>query len=1030
MSSVTEGESTTQRQRTPRTTESTTKQSAVNRIGVSIVGVAILAGAVILWVVFSGGSKKTSELPSVPPVVMHEEAPLAMPHTPAPYLPAAQTMRKVFERPRNQLLFTTKTERGPAVAVNQQEADFVPLPRTNFPEKLPMTVLPVHYDIMFKIIMDARKFNNYMYGDAYFLGKAIIEIRAVVPTRAIFLHATGFTLKEHQTTLMKTVDKTFIGIGKMSVNDELEMLKIELDSELEPNQTYSLSLEFAGPMHTSARGLYKSYHAINGVSVKIAGTQFEPTYARKAFPCFDEPALKATFDLVIVRPKNYRTFSNMPLTRSEDRAQDFVADYYDRSPAMSTYHLAFVLTPYFTAGMGVVKVQAPSQQLQNAEYALKMAPKLLSFYRETFGLDFPLPKLDLVSMPTLIGPAIENWGIITIQPHYLQYANDETPFTVKVESLKIIAQKIAQQWIGGLVTMNWWDHLWLKEGLSNYFAYRAGSAADPQTDMLPTILVKEVHAAMETDGHNSTRTASRPVNDPVEIRKQYNSLTYTKGVSLCRMMAHLIPTNAFNLGLKEFLRKYSYKAAQPEHLFRELNSVQRQLFGSVVVNYTSVMDRWLTRSGFPVVTLKRSYAERTATISQTRFFFGASTDEGTLWQVPITYVTEENPDFETTTPKMWLRNVEAPVMEMPPKNRWVILNVKEAYLYKVNYDKTNWLLIISQLENDHKVIHENNRAQLIDDCLDFGRAGIIPYDLAFDLLEYLPKERHFLPWTSALANFQRLDPVLRHTKVYPKWKKFVNHLLTNIYDRLMSEEHRDESLQISILRVAILTLTCDYGHEPCVSFCKKMFENLKSNYELSYHMIPYSYRSLVYCQAIKFGNEADFNFLWKHYETAATNQERAVLIKALSCTPDLKLLEKLLLKLINKKSGVETTQRAANLLNAISSTSLSGSSTVVRFMSSHQEAVFGRYGTLQGLFDSILESIVDNIRHESELQKLHDIYERTKDVLPEEEEKVQRMIGNAKEHIHWTTRYYRDVETWLEKRYFSGRQSNYIGFRS
>uniref|UniRef100_A0A6M2D5B3 Protein iscw iscw002851 ovary overexpressed n=1 Tax=Rhipicephalus microplus TaxID=6941 RepID=A0A6M2D5B3_RHIMP len=178
-------------------------------------------------------------------------------------------------------------------------------------------------------------------------------------------------------------------------------------------------------------------------------------------------------------------------------------------------------------------------------------------------------------------------------------------------------------------------------------------------------------------------------------------------------------------------------------------------------------------------------------------------------------------------------------------------------------------------------------------------------------------------------------------------------------------------MQISILRSSVLTLSCDYEHNPCVSFCRRMFNNLKTNYDAAYHM--------------------------------------------------------LLLQLVNKNSGVETTQKAANLLNAISSTSISGSKSVIRFMTDHQDTMFNRFGTLQGLFDSILQTVVDNIRHESELEKLREIYERTRDVLPSEEEKVLHMIQNAREHIRWATYYYRDVELWLDKRFvLEHRESEHV----
>ncbi|KAH9368198.1 hypothetical protein HPB48_010621 [Haemaphysalis longicornis] len=284
--------------------------------------------------------------------------------------------------------------------------------------------------------------------------------------------------------------------------------------------------------------------------------------------------------------------------------------------------------------------------------------------------------------------------------------------------------------------------------------------------------------------------------------------------------------------------------------------------------------------------------------------------------------------------------------------------------------RANWLLLIGQLETDHKEnrLYSPRRS-----------GGQLQYDLAFDVLEYLPKERHHVPWNAALTNIQKLDPILRHTKIYSKWKKFVNHLLSSQYARLMSEESKEESMQISILRGSILTLSCDYDHTPCVSFCRRMFENLKANYDAAYHMVPFSYRSIVFCQAIKHGNDDDFNFLWQHYYASADTQERIVLLKALSCTANIKLLEKYVhlrgdvharATLVNKDSGVETTQKAANLINAISTTSVSGSSSLIRFMTDHQDAMFNRYGSLQGLFDSILQTVVDNIRHEGELQKV------------------------------------------------------------
>ncbi|XP_065297896.1 aminopeptidase N-like [Dermacentor albipictus] len=1026
-----------------------------SRMNVSVAVIVCMAGLIILWLLVMGGSKKPTDappMPSPPPALVRKPfiphmpegkgpafpAPPAMP--PRPGMPPVENpvppslVRPPHPAARLPMSPKTSDERTVPVAlpgslapatqgpdlsrrIYSPDDDYLPPPRSDFPEKLPLHVVPLHYDIMIKIVLDANRDQSFMFGDTYYLGKTIVLLRCVKPTQTVYLHAAGFTIKEQQTTLVREEDKTFVGIGKMAINDDLEMLKIETDTPLELNESYTLSIEFAGAIRNVPRGIYKSYFVSDNERIAVVATQFLPTYARWVFPCFDEPSLRTTFDLVVVRPSHYRSFSNMPLSKSEERSRDFVADYFDRTPPMPTHSLGFVIGPYVTAGNAMIKVHGTTQQVRNADYAIQVAPKILQYCQDTFGLNYPLPKLDLVSTPILPAPAMDQWGMITFQDVYLTFRSDDTPFQMKVDSLRVIANKIAQQWMGNLVNMAWWDDMWLKEGISRYITYTAANRADPQTEVSFTILEADTHYAMEADGFNSSAAVSRPLNSPADIRKHLNMVTLSKGAALVRMMAHVVPSNLFRLALTELFKKYSYQSIHPQHLYKEIHIAQKAMYDRVTVNLTTVMREWTYMPGFPVVFVNRSYETNTFSLSQRRFIFGTGPVDNTVWHIPISIVTEDNPDFTATAPKHWFSTRTSALFGAPSKNHWLLLNAQEAYYYKVNYDRNNWLLLVSQLETDHKVIHEFNRAQLIDDALDLARGGQLQYDLAFDVLEYLPKERHHVPWNAALTNFQKLDPVLRHTKIYQKWKRFVNHLLSNQYERLMSEESKDESMQISILRSSVLTLSCDYDHNPCVSFCRRMFENLKTNYDAAYHMVPYSYRPIVFCQAIKHGNQNDFNFLWKHYEMSPNTQERVVLLKALSCTTDLKLLERLLLQLVNKNSGVETTQKAANLLNAISSTSISGSKSVIRFMTDHQDAMFNRFGTLQGLFDSILQTIVDNIRHESELEKLHSIYERTRDVLPSEEEKVQRMIQNAREHIRWTTYFYRDVESWLDKRF-------------
>ncbi|KAM7314132.1 putative protease m1 zinc metalloprotease [Ixodes scapularis] len=338
MSTDTEGgESSTKPGGSRPSSNPSSQQASYTRVGVLVAVLLSLGGLLLIWMMFVGGSKKATspDIKGAAPAVPARDQSIRAkepsgPQHPLPAPPPVPWYKELDERrATDRVFFITRpqasTSEKPATSKAEPE-DYVPPLRTDFPEKLPGHLEPIHYDVMFKVILDARQEQNFMYGDSYFLGKTIILLRCLKPTQTIFLHATGFTVKEQQTTLLKEGDRTFIGIGKMAVNDDLEMLKIDVETPLEFNETYSLSLEFAGSINKSPRGLYKSFSNY-GERITVTGTHFQPTYARRAFPCFDEPALRATFSVVVVRPKNYRSFSNMAISKSEERHEGLPQGY-------------------------------------------------------------------------------------------------------------------------------------------------------------------------------------------------------------------------------------------------------------------------------------------------------------------------------------------------------------------------------------------------------------------------------------------------------------------------------------------------------------------------------------------------------------------------------------------------------------------------------------------------------------------------------------------------------------------------------
>jgi len=391
-------------------------------------------------------------------------------------------------------------------------------------------------------------------------------------------------------------------------------------------------INFSGTITDAMHGLYPCYFTHDGVKKQLFATQFESHHAREVFPCVDEPAAKAEYDLTLITRPGMTVLGNMPV-KSEEENGDSLTTTFEETPRMSSYLLAFVIgelhkkTARTKSGVEVNIWATPAQNENTLDFALDIATRSIDFYDEYFGVKYPLPKSDHVALPDFSSGAMENWGLITYRESCLLADPELTPESSRRFIATVISHELSHQWFGNLVTMNWWNDLWLNESFANMMEYVAIDALHPEWRMWEDFATNEVTAALRRDSLDGVQSVQADVNHPDEISTLFDpAIVYAKGGRLLVMVRKLIGEEAFRAGLKSYFEKFAYKNTVENDLWQELESASSQ----PIVN---LMNTWISQPGLPVVSVSSSH--NTAILSQERFFVGEHQPSDALWPIPL-----------------------------------------------------------------------------------------------------------------------------------------------------------------------------------------------------------------------------------------------------------------------------------------------------------------------------------------------------------------------------------------------------------
>ncbi|XP_009930430.2 glutamyl aminopeptidase [Opisthocomus hoazin] len=874
---------------------------------------------------------------------------------------------------------------GPCPARNDETGDWIHF-------RLPTYVKPVHYDLEMKPEMEQ---DNYT-------GTVSISIALEKSTSYLWLH-----LRETKITEMPTLQKSSgqqIALNDCFEYESQEYIVMKAEAELSvtnENDPYILTLKFQGWLNGSLVGFYRTTYTENGEIKSIAATDHEPTDARKSFPCFDEPNKKATYNISIIHQDTYQALSNMPVQQTIQLGDGWSRTTFEKSVPMSTYLVCFAVHQFqsverISASGKPLRVYAQPQQIHTAEYAANVTKIIFDFFEEYFNLSYSLPKLDEIAIPDFGTGAMENWGLITYRETNLLYDPNESATSNKQRVAAVVAHELVHQWFGNIVTMDWWDDLWLNEGFASYFEFLGVNASEPDWQMLEQVLIDDVLPVMNDDSLLSSHPIVVDVSSPAEITSVFDGISYSKGASILRMLRDWITPDLFQKGCQAYLKNHHFQNAKTDQFWEALEEASNK-------PVKEVMDTWTRQMGYPVLEMGSN-----SVFTQKRFLLDPSanasypdSDFGYKWNIPVKWRLENSINYTLYNTS----DSEGIIIASSP-NSFVNINPDHIGFYRVNYDSENWDMLSTLLVNNHKDFSAADRAGILDDAFSLARPGLVNYSVPLELTKYLTNETDYLPWHRVISSVSYLANMLEDdTNLYPRFQEYFRYLVKPIVDQLHwndSGGHLERLLCASVLDFA-----CSMDDTESLNNASQLFEQW-----LQGQTIPANLRLLVYRYGMQnSGNESSWNYMFEKYQETSLAQEKEKLLYGLASVKNITLLDRYLKYIYN--TSLIKSQDVFTVLRYISYNTY-GKTMTWDWIRLNWQYLVDRF-TINDRNLGRIVTITQTFNTELQLWQMENFFEKYPDAGAGESPRSQS-IEQVKNNIEWLEVNKEEIHTWLEAR--------------
>uniref|UniRef100_A0A8C8ITD5 Aminopeptidase n=1 Tax=Oncorhynchus tshawytscha TaxID=74940 RepID=A0A8C8ITD5_ONCTS len=823
--------------------------------------------------------------------------------------------------------------------------------------RLPTDVYPVNYGLCLKPDLIDFTFEGKL--------EAIVEVN--LATNQIVMNCADIDI----------ITASFVPEGGEEINatgfnyqNEDEKVTLSFPSALQKGSG-TLKIDFVGELNDKMKGFYRSKYATPAGEIRYAAvTQFEATDARRAFPCWDEPAIKATFDISLIVPKDRVALSNMNVIDRKPHPEDdsLLEVKFATTPIMSTYLVAFVIGEYdFVEGQSsdgvTVRVYTPTGKAEQGKFALEVAVKTLPFYNDYFNVPYPLPKIDLIAIADFAAGAMENWGLVTYRETALLIDPKNSCSSSRQWVALVVGHELAHQWFGNLVTMEWWTHLWLNEGFASWIEYLCVDHCFPDYDIWTQFVSADYTRALDLDALDN----SHPIEVYVNVRE----------VSLS-------------------------DECKPRTV--DLWDCLEQASGKPIA---LVMSSWTKQMGFPIIVVDQEQQgdDRILKISQKKFCASGphNGEDCPNWMVPISICTGEDPGC--TKLKVLLDSPETTItINSVSPDQWVKINPGTVGFYRIQYSSAMLESLLPGIRD--LTLLPVDRLGLQNDLFSLSRAGMISTVEVLKLMEAFVNEPNYTVWSDLSCNLGVLSSLLSHTDFHEEIQEFIRDLFTPIGLKLGWECKQGEGHLDALLRGLVLGKLGKAGHKPTLEEARRRFKDHVEGKQI----LSADLRSPVYLTVLKHGDSATLDTMLKLHKQADMQEEKNRIERVLGAISAPDLIQKVLTFALSEDVRPQDT---VSVIGGVAGSSKHGRKAAWKFVKDNWEELHNRY---QGgfLISRLIKLSVDGFAIDKMAAEVKSFFESHH--APAAERTVQQCCENILLNAAWLKRDADDIHQYLLKR--------------
>ncbi|KAI3616148.1 leucyl aminopeptidase [Moniliophthora roreri] len=777
--------------------------------------------------------------------------------------------------------------------------------------RLPKDVTPTHYDLTIRTDLNASKF----------FGAVDISLKVNEETSVIVLNALKLSIGD---VSIATTDGQVFQSMTQFLNEEKERLVFHFPTKFPAGSTAKLRVKFKADLTQSLTGYFRSSWKNQAGEVSFyAQTQFQPTSARRAFPCWDEPALKATFSMNMISAIDTVNLFNMPASSeksydsagdpsgvftsasAEEKGKDWKITHFETTPIMSTYivayangrfeHLEMMYTSPLTGNAIPLRIYSTTANIHQCQYTLDVTAKALALYEKVFDIEYPLPKLDTLVADDFMG-AMENWGLIIGRADI--YCVDPENGTVRQKQVtaEVQSHEVAHMWFGNITTMEWWTYLYLNEGFASLCNYNGLS---PEWKMPSRFVSSSLNAAFNLDSQLSAHPVEVECPDANKIGQIFDALSYSKAASILRMLSDHVGEEKFLKGVSTYLKDNLYGSTITKDLWEGISAVTG-------VDVSKMMDNYITKTkaGYPVLTVIEN--EIGIHVRQDRFLqtgIAISSENETIWHVPLNIKSmSENGDVNVH--KAVLRERESDVVidtKLPFK-----LNGSSTGYYRVLYTPERLETLVAEVTKENSPFNESDRLGLLQDVVAFARAGLLGFGSALSTMSEFKQCRECgsfilqrliqcidyaqdLPWSVIAQEWAKMTSLWwENAHAQDLLNEFGRALFKPIVEELGYNTSPSDSPDMALLRECAIRHALQAGDEGVIHELKSRFHHFMETDDAA---IPSDLKELVFIAAVRYGGPAEYDLVRSIIDKASSPTSKSSAIVALCTVQDPELIQ-------------------------------------------------------------------------------------------------------------------------------------------